>query len=224
MAFNSAWLGAKKAYKQFLIQSRHALSRHQIKKEYLIEKLKYNLDFPNNSRKWEVVQNDLKRIVMITQDAFIFPGDWKNPCHFGNKKNGFRRFLLPDVSHATQELLNSQAALLESGATSYFHWCILLIEIHSLFIVYITNLTLFVENNSSNEWIVKIRRFFLQVTPPLDKITKPFYMSTKISLKVEGSKIKNLDMKKKYWVPIFLILWVKLKFWNFWYKKNIFCQ
>ena len=74
------------------------------------------------------------------------------------KKNGFRRFLLPDVSHATQELLNSQAALLESGATSYFHWCILLIEIHSLFIVYITNLTLFVENNSSNEWIVKIRR------------------------------------------------------------------
>ena len=36
------------------------------------------------------------------------------------KKNGFRRFLLPDVSHATQELLNSQAALLESGATSYF--------------------------------------------------------------------------------------------------------
>ena len=39
--------------------------------------------------------------------------------------------------------------------------------------------------------------FFLQVTPPLDKITKPFYMSAKISLKVEGSKIKNLDMKKK---------------------------
>ena len=75
------------------------------------------------------------------------------------KKNGFRRFLLPDVSHATQqELLNSQAALLENGATSYFHWCILLIEIHSLFIVYITNLTLFVENNSSNEWVVKIWR------------------------------------------------------------------
>ena len=23
---------------------------------------------------------------MITQDAFIFPGDWKNPCHFENKK------------------------------------------------------------------------------------------------------------------------------------------
>ena len=56
---------------------------------------------------------------MIAQDAFIFPGDWKNPCHFETKKNGFRRFLLPDVSHATQELLNSQAALLESGATSY---------------------------------------------------------------------------------------------------------
>ena len=35
------------------------------------------------------------------------------------KKNGFRRFLLPDVSHATQKLLNSQAALLEQGATSY---------------------------------------------------------------------------------------------------------
>ena len=103
---------------------------------------------------------------MITQDAFIFPGDWKNPCHFENKKNGFRRFLLPDVSHATQELLNSQAALLESGATSYFHWCILLIEFHSLFIVYITNLTLFVENNSSYEWIVKIQwcqLFFLQI-------------------------------------------------------------
>ena len=125
----------------------------------------------------------------------------KNPCHF-EKKNGFRRFLLPDVSHATQELLNSQAALLESGATSYFHWCILLIEFHSLFIVYITNLTLFVENNSSNEWIVKIRRsqlfFFLQITPILDKITQPFYMSTKIrGSKSRRVKNKNLDMKKK---------------------------
>lgn len=39
--------------------------------------------------------------------------------HVTWKKKGFRRFLLPDVSHATQELLNSKAALLESGATSF---------------------------------------------------------------------------------------------------------
>ena len=41
-----------------------------------------------------------------------------------------------------------------------------------------------------------VSSFFLEVTPILDKITKPFFLSTKIILKVEGSKIKKFGYEK----------------------------